>query len=362
MASQDRCLPALSRLTGTKWMVGNVQQHGFYRVNYDLQNWRALLQQMADDHTMIHLKNRAQIIDDLFNLARAGTTPVDIKLAMDATLYLEKETEHIPWEAVSRNMNYIQNMLKKSMYYGKLRKYLVKKILPLYDLVGWNDEGSLSEKLRRQNTIQFACNSGYQPCRENASRLFKQWMDDPDPGRNNPIPQNLRNSVYCNAIRNGGDEEWEFAYDRSKKGAVESDNKLLLAALACTKEPWLLNRLLNYSMTPSEIRKVDSTFVMAAVAQNDAGAVLTWNFVKERWRTFSKYGVNTLGYNYFIDVLTASFNSEYELRDLEMFIKTQGNLGPATRPFSQAVDNTNANIKWLKNNMKMLAEWLEQNP
>ena len=37
------------------------QETGFYRVNYDQQNWRLLAQQLNDDHTAIHVMNRAQV-------------------------------------------------------------------------------------------------------------------------------------------------------------------------------------------------------------------------------------------------------------------------------------------------------------
>ena len=45
---------------------------GYYRVNYDTQNWAALATALNQSHEVIHLLNRAQIIDDAFNLARNG--------------------------------------------------------------------------------------------------------------------------------------------------------------------------------------------------------------------------------------------------------------------------------------------------
>lgn len=53
-----------------EWIIGNVQQKGYYRVNYDLRNWEALISQLNSDHRVIPTKNRAQIIDDAFNLGR----------------------------------------------------------------------------------------------------------------------------------------------------------------------------------------------------------------------------------------------------------------------------------------------------
>ena len=54
------------------WTVFNIQQSSFYRINYDIENWLALGEQLRADHTVIHSLNRAQIIDDSFQLAKAG--------------------------------------------------------------------------------------------------------------------------------------------------------------------------------------------------------------------------------------------------------------------------------------------------
>jgi len=56
-----------------QWVIFNLQQTGYYRVNYDDHNWGLLIQQLRDDHKVIHVVNRAQIIDDAMNLARTGT-------------------------------------------------------------------------------------------------------------------------------------------------------------------------------------------------------------------------------------------------------------------------------------------------
>ena len=36
----------------TDWFIVNVQQYGYYRVNYDQNNWDALISQLNNDHTV----------------------------------------------------------------------------------------------------------------------------------------------------------------------------------------------------------------------------------------------------------------------------------------------------------------------
>ena len=42
-------------------VILNVQQTGFYRVNYDLANWGLLAQHLLANHHQIHRINRAQV-------------------------------------------------------------------------------------------------------------------------------------------------------------------------------------------------------------------------------------------------------------------------------------------------------------
>ena len=55
-----------------EWMIFNVQETGYYRVNYQDDNWRLLRNALVTNHQVIQGINRAQILDDSLNLARAG--------------------------------------------------------------------------------------------------------------------------------------------------------------------------------------------------------------------------------------------------------------------------------------------------
>lgn len=48
--------------------------------------------------------------------------------------------------------------------------------------------------------------------------------------------------MYCNAIAAGGDAEWTFAWKQFQNMSVATEAEKLRSALACTRQPWLLNR------------------------------------------------------------------------------------------------------------------------
>ena len=96
----------------TEWVVGNLHHSGFYRVNYDQQNWQLLIQQLNNDHKKIHEINRATLIDDSFNLGRAEK--IQQKVFLDLVKYLEKEEDPIPWTAAFSGMSYIGSMVSST--------------------------------------------------------------------------------------------------------------------------------------------------------------------------------------------------------------------------------------------------------
>ena len=50
------------------------------------------------------------------------------------------------------------------------------------------------------------------------------------------IDVNMKNSVYCTAVANGGENEWDFAWNRYQASNVASEKNSLLGSMACTKE------------------------------------------------------------------------------------------------------------------------------
>jgi len=108
-------------LSTAKWFIFNVQQTGYYRVNYDLENWRAITEHLMDVRHFedIAPANRAQLIDDVMNLARGSY--LSYETAMNLTRYLGHELGHVPWKAASSNFIFIDSMFVNSGDYDLLK-------------------------------------------------------------------------------------------------------------------------------------------------------------------------------------------------------------------------------------------------
>lgn len=89
---------------------------GFYRVAYDETNYGLIADQLVADHEKVSVINRAQLLDDAFNLAKFDV--ISYNQALDLTLYLKYELEYVPWHAVINEFDYIDVMLHNEVQYS----------------------------------------------------------------------------------------------------------------------------------------------------------------------------------------------------------------------------------------------------
>eukprot|EP00063_Salmo_salar_P057449 XP_014032284.1 PREDICTED: aminopeptidase N-like [Salmo salar] len=313
---------------GSDWVLANTKVSGFFRVNYDSGNWDRLLTLLSTDHEAIPVINRAQIVDDAFNLARART--VNTTLALRTTLFLQREREYMPWQTTNKNLGYFFLMFDRSDVHGPMQAYLNKQVTPLFN---------------------------------HFKTITADWTKIPEK-HTDQIHPNLRQTVYCSAIAAGGMKEWDFAWRMYKEASIASEADKLMYALACTRVPWLLNRYLNYCLDPEKIRKQDATFTIVYIAGNVVGQSLAWDFVRTNWdHLFNDYGGGSLSFARLIEGITRRFSSEFELKQLQQFIEenAEQGFGSATLAVDQALERTKANMKWVAENKKDILTWFTVN-
>ncbi|XP_075362623.1 aminopeptidase N isoform X1 [Mycteria americana] len=354
------------KVSSSGWLLLNLNVSGYFRVNYNMENWAQLLQQLRTNHQVIPVINRAQIIDDAFNLARAKH--LNVTLALDTTRFLSQETAYMPWEAALNNLHYFQLMFDRSEVFGVMTKYMRKQVTPLFNHYkgithNWTTiPDGLMDQYNEINAISTACSYGLAECQNMATNYFLQWQKDVS---SNPIPPNLRSSIYCSIVATGGEEAWDFIWQRFKEATVVSEADKLRTALSCSPHPWILNRYLQYTLDPSKIRKQDATATINSIASNVVGQPLAWDFIRGNWKMlFSQYGGGSFSFSRLILAVTQRFSTEFELLQLEDFKADNQDVGfgSGTRALEQALERTRANMAWVKENEKTVLAWFQDAP
>jgi aminopeptidase N len=352
------------------WIIVNPAVKGYYRVHYDERNWGMLQKQLMDNHTAIDPRNRAQLLDDSLNLARAGI--MNYSLALSATLYLNNELSYVPWLSVSSSLTYFNDMFALSVDYQAFGKYLETKIEPIYKNLSWSDNSSYDNVLPhelRQLAVSMMCQLENSDCLMKAYGMFVSFKA----ACNNyngtsdcsPVDANVRKTVYCAGVTQGTADDFNYLYNKypQEQVAVEKDN--ILYGLCCSKYPWALTKLLNQAITPDStfIRQQDAQYVFQYISTNNVGREMLWDYFTANWMQISSLfssGFFSLGT--IIQGATRSFNTAAQIQQMQDFLQEFGNqLGSGTATFIQQLEVAQANANWMQQYSAQVVEWFQNN-
>ncbi|XP_040029002.2 thyrotropin-releasing hormone-degrading ectoenzyme [Gasterosteus aculeatus] len=353
----------VGQMDDATWLLGNINQTGYFRVNYDLQNWKLLIQQLHNNPQIITVGNRAGLIDDAFNLARAGYLPQGVPLQLIG--YLPEEPSFLPWHSASRALYQLDKLLDRTDEYSLFSDYVLKQVASRYHQMGWptnmpGGEGNVlqasyqTEELQRE-LIMLACSFGNKQCHRQAVAYISDWISS----NKNRIPPNIRDIVYCTGVSLMDEDVWEFIWMKFHSTDAVSEKKILLEALTCSDNSFLLSRLLNLSLTSDLVPEQDVIDVIIHVGRNPQGRNLAWKYFREKWEVLNaRYGEALFMSSKLIGGVTEFLNTDRELNELKEFIQSSGvGAGPA---LPRALEIVEGNVRWHRLHRRQFYQWLRK--
>lgn len=183
-----------SGASATDWVLVNKQATGFFRVNYERSNWNLLSAALeSENFGQINVLNRAQLIDDAVNLAKARQLEFDI--SFDLLAYLRRETDYVPWAAAANAIPFLSRNLRGHPYFGYFETF-VKNITALAykEVKVTTVEERHLMRMHRLNVASIACLAGLDECVADMDALI-------DGMTTTPIIEEIRDFVYCASSR-----------------------------------------------------------------------------------------------------------------------------------------------------------------
>lgn len=111
---------SIENLDSNEWLIVNKQERGYYRVNYDEDNWLLIADYLnSANYDKINRVNRAQLLDDAFNLARSGR--LDYQYPLQLMRYLSRETDYIPLYSFFQALTFLNTEFAASEEYETLK-------------------------------------------------------------------------------------------------------------------------------------------------------------------------------------------------------------------------------------------------
>ncbi|KAJ2952371.1 hypothetical protein O0L34_g4655 [Tuta absoluta] len=351
-------IPGLSQ---AEWFIVNKQQTGYYRVNYDESNWAALAKKLATEHLDIHVLNRAQIVDDSFNLARNGR--LNYTLPFEISRYLVNEKDYVPWGSVNNAFNYLNVVLSGTSVYELFQKYMLELSAPLFNELGFEviPGEEFVTPFHRNIILNMNCQHGNQACVDQAQQLLQNFRENP----NNRLNPDIQNTVFCSGLRGGDRDSFNFLWELYQNSTDASEQSILLSSMGCTPDEELLDFFLKQVIDDaSPVREQDKHSVIVAVINSSPRNMdIALDFVLENFDKIQPRVQGLTGTTNILNAFARGLNSQEHSGKINQFEARYTSIFSAGELAAVAAikENIDASITWTNKNLATVDAWLQAN-
>ncbi|XP_029160957.1 glutamyl aminopeptidase-like isoform X2 [Nylanderia fulva] len=369
----------------TRWIKLNVNQVGYYRVNYE-KEWETYTELLRHHPTRLSIADRANLLDDLFSLAAAGEISYFKSPVLTIIFYMLIQEYHaVPWTVASRQMRIMYNLLNSAAETRretkkKLGKNLEEKeevilnvathfqiyacriVDNIFKDVGWTFDDDMEDDVSltgidstvRVTILEFACAMEKRKCLKQAGRIFNNWLTL----RKMPHP-NIRNLVYYYGMRYTSDEDnWRVMFEYFKKETDPLEKNKIMNGLAGIKSTDTLKKYINLAKDERIVRNQDFLNCLIAISENPDGTLLVWDWVRNNWQFLvDRYSLNDRYLGQLIPAITKSFTTETKLDEMNAFFERYPDAGAGADNRKKALETVEWNIKWIDNNACDIDDW-----
>ncbi|XP_059049686.1 aminopeptidase N [Achroia grisella] len=343
------------------FIILNPEEIGPFQVNYDKENWNLLSQYLqGENRKLIPALTRAKLLHDAWNLAYAGE--LSFATALNMTLFLKDEKNHIVWDPVFTMIDHIGRHVCQCLQ-ENFQAYVRTLLSPLYEelKVEREDEENWRKNLRSL-TKTFLCQAGYKECVKEAQAEYSKWMLSPNPDEGNPIS----NQYICPVFAWGSRKEWQFGLQRvinfppSRK---QSERTYLLKTLAgCPNTNDKIFRLLEVAVLEGNgnFTETDLFLIFSMLTGSPVGYTSLFTFLCSNWAVLKeKFSSKTNLWDNLITSATSQFTTQEGL-DLvsNLYVAHQGEFGSAEHIIEKSMRNIREEAKWSDENVPVIEDWL----
>ncbi|KAM4639715.1 leucyl-cystinyl aminopeptidase isoform 3-T3 [Amazona ochrocephala] len=337
-----------------EWIKFNVDMNGYYIVHYG-EDWKTLIDLLKKNHTALSPKDRANLINNIFNLAGLGKE--SLENAFELIDYLNKESSTAPLTQALFQLSLIYNLLEKKgeqQLAARLMHRIERLLGDKIDQQSWTDDGALSQRELRSMLLAFACTHDIRNCRTTATEMFEKWLNS---NGTMSLPSDVMKAIFTAGAKSS--DGWDFLLKMYSSSVSEAEKSKMIEALASTEDVRKLIWLMQNSLEGEVIRTQELSHIIAAVSQSLPGYLLAWDFVKENWEKLTrKFHLGSYTIQNIISWSTSQFATKAHLIEVKSFFESKSEQSSQLHSVKEAIDTIQLNIQWMERNLATLQELL----
>ncbi|XP_018360017.1 PREDICTED: aminopeptidase N-like [Trachymyrmex cornetzi] len=275
----------ISNIAQFDWIILNLQQTGYYRVNYELTMWQKIAYYLnSDNYKNIHVLNRAQILDDAFYLVIEEKS-LNLSTFWKLSHYLSRETDYVAWYPMIKAFEYLSIFIPFSKI--GLEKEM-RIILPtLFKEIGYQEITNEDDftKYLRQEIAKWACVLGDSDCRINAASKLEWHITNPE--KHKILPW-WKEWTFCNGLIKANGSTWMKMMDIFKR-----DHDIqILEYLTCSENPNIIQIYLNKITENMSLEINDRVNIFLRIIAKHAKNIEILKYILENFEKIKPREVN----------------------------------------------------------------------
>jgi aminopeptidase N len=346
--AQSRQVLALEGKPCSPWIFANAGAQGYFRTAYSPEALRALAPRVQD---VLTAPERLSLAGDEWALVRAGRHGVGEYLTL-ATGFANEQTSGVLSSVTSR-LDFVHEYLTTGVNRSGFEGFVRSLLGPLFQQIGFGSTPIDSDERRALRSTLIATLGRTGSDRDVAAQA-RAALDRTLSG-GAPLDPTLAGAIIAVAADHG-DRALQDALLAAADRAIAPDERYrYLYALAYFRDPALIDRGLEYSLTPKLRSQDGAAFFSRFLVQEDARP-RAWSFLKQHWADLEAK-VTIVGGDTQITGALAAFCDRASRDDITSFF-AEHPLPSAARTLEQTVERINNCIGLREKQAPALGEWL----
>jgi aminopeptidase N len=330
------------------WIYANAGAKGVYRSGYSSAAVRAMA---AIAETALTPSERILLQSDVWASVRVNREPIGDYLALAEGLQADRNPAVM--DEMIGVLDNIDRHLTTDSDRAAFEAWVRRLLAPAVRDIGWDAKPGESAEIGSLRARLMVAQGyvGRDPqVVALAQKLANQVMGNPD-----SVDRELAFSAMLIATRDGDAGFYDKVMAALKTAKTPEEYYLYQGALSGFSDPALLQRTLNYAMSP-DARSQDSPGLIGQTLGNPAGQKITWDFIRANWDKIEKLGGAFGGAS--IVQSTSSF-CDTAMRDQAMEFFTAHHSPAFERSLKQAQERVNYCVDLKAQQSNQLAAWLQ---
>ncbi|MEO5717125.1 MAG: M1 family metallopeptidase, partial [Chthoniobacterales bacterium] len=344
---RDKVANLPSELPNDKAIKFNVEDAGYYRVQYDSASWNLLAAQVP----LLSEADRVNLLIDAWALVEANREPPSHYLRLVDQVV--NEDQLAVYDQIIDTFTFLNRLFAGDPVRPRFQQYARAVLRPAFDRVGWEAKpGEKSTKASfRASLIRGLGVLNDSDVIAGCRSRFDGYLSDPS-----SVAPDLRPAIFSIVGRYADSATWEKLHRLGLKTNSTEEKQYFYEALASAIEPRLIQRTIALALT-DELPTSRAAALLPLSARRGERPQLVWEYAQEHMKALLAKE-DSLGVNDFAAGLFTFFSDPKDAETLERYAKTS--LPPSAAPsVAKAVDEIGFRAEFKQRLVPQLNSWME---